>query len=108
MDDPRIPEGTYLIPRAIARGYQVVPGVGVKDAAFPAVGLVLGITLWLVLHLFGVPFLFRALAAIVPLLLGGALAIPMDDQHLWEFARDYRGFAQTTKTLLYDWTRNDW
>lgn len=108
LDDHELPPGTYLIPRPITRGFQVVPGIGVKDAAFAVAGLALGLVLWLTLHAFGVPFLFRALTAVLPALLGGVCAIPLDDQHIWEFARDFLAFRQKPKTLYYDWQRNDW
>lgn len=108
MDDYTLPPGEYLLPRPIARGYQLVPGVRLKDAAFSALGLALGAILWVGLHLFGVPFLFRGLASMLPVLLGGVLAIPIDDIHVWEFARDMREFAGKPKTLTYDWTRDDW
>jgi len=85
-----------------------MPGVGLQDAAFPVAGLAFGIFFWFTLHLFGVPFLFRALAAILPVLVGGVLAIPIDDIHIWEFARDMREFVRKPKTLYYDWSRDDW
>ena len=108
MDDGRLPEGTYLIPRRIARGYELMPGIGIRDALFPASGLVLGILLWLVLGVVGMPFLYRALATVLPILLGGVLALPIEEVHVWEFIRDMRAFGRIPKTLLYDWTRDDW
>ena len=108
MDDERLPEGTYLIPRRIARGYELLPGIGLRDAVFPAAGLVLGILLWFGLQVFGTPFLYRALGAILPMLLGGVLALPIEEVHVWEFIRDIRAFGRIPKTLLYDWTRDDW
>ena len=108
MDDERLPEGTYLIPRRIARGYELLPGIGMKDATFPAAGLALGIMLWFLLHVFGVPFVFRALVTVLPILLGGVLALPIEEVHVWEFVRDMREFQRIPKTLAYDWTRDDW
>ena len=108
MDDNTLPEGTYLIPRRIARGYELLPGIGIRDALFPAAGLALGIMLWLVLGAVGLPFLYRALGAITPMLLGGVLALPIEEVHVWEFVRDMRAFQRIPKTLLYDWTRDDW
>lgn len=107
-DPTPLPEGTYLIPRAITRGYQIVPGVGVRDALFPAAGLVLGITLWIGLHAVGVPFVFRGLATVIPILVGGVLALPIEEVHIWEFVRDVREFQRVPRTLYYDWTREDW
>ena len=108
MDDHILPEGTYLIPRRIARGYELLPGVGLRDALFPASGLVLGIMLWFLLHVLGVPLVVRALVTVLPIVLGGVLAIPIEEVHVWEFLRDIRAFGRIPKTLTYDWTRDDW
>jgi len=107
MDD-HLPEGTYILPRPIARGFQIVPGVGVKDAAFALAGLALALVCWLVLDAFGVPFVYRALAALMPAFIGVGLAVPIEDFHVWELGRDIRDFHAKPKTLAYDWTRDDW
>ena len=108
MDDHDIPPGEYLIPRRIARGFHLMPGIGLKDAAFGAAGLVVGFVLWLTLGAVGVPLLFRGFIAILPLIVGAALALPLDEIHIWEWVRDFRQFGRKRKTLHYDWTRDDW
>ena len=108
MDD-QIPVGEYIIPRRISRGYQLMPGIGLKDAAFGAGGFALALGLWLVLHAFGVGLLFRGFIAMVPLIIGAALALPLaEDLHVWEFARNFRQFGHKPKTLFYDWSADDW
>ena len=108
MDD-QIPVGEYIIPRRISRGYQLMPGVGLKDAAFGAGGFVVGLALWLTLNAFGVPLLIRGFIAIVPLIIGAALALPLaEDLHLWEFARNFQQFGHKPKTLYYDFGADDW
>lgn len=106
--DDHLPPGTYIIPRPIARGFQIIPGMGLKDASFAIAGLALALFFWLVLHAFGVGFLYRALAALLPAFVGIVLAIPIEDFHIWEFVRDVRDFHAKPKTLYYDWSRDDW
>lgn len=108
MDDHAIPPGEYLIPRRIARGYQIMPGMGLKEVGFALAGIVAAVVVWYLLALVGVPWLFRAVVAGVPLFVGGALALPLDDIHVWEWVRDFWVFRQKPKTLLYDWTADDW
>ena len=108
MDDHEIPAGEYIIPRRISRGYQLMPGVGLKDAAFGAGGFVVSLGLWLALHAVGVPFIFRGFIAVIPLIIGGALALPLDEIHVWEWLRDFRTFKAKPKTLYFDWRADDW
>ena len=108
MDEQRVTPGEYVIPRRIARGYQVLPGVGVKDAVFGAVGVAASITLWITLGAFGAGFLLRAGIAVWPLIVGVGLSLPLDEIHVWEWVRNFRQFGRKPKTLHYDWSADDW
>ena len=100
--------GEYLIPRRIPRGFQFRPGVGLKEAGFGTAGVALGFILWWGLGHVGFPLIYRGFLAVIPLLLGVGLALPLEDTHGWEWLRDFLAFRQKPKTLTFDWTAGDW
>ena len=100
--------GEYLIPRRIPRGFQFIPGVGLKEAAFAAGGLAVAFIFWWGLGQVGFPLIYRGFLGVIPLLLGVGLALPIEDTHGWEWSRDVLAFRQRPKTLHFDWSADDW
>lgn len=101
----------YLIPKPIAKQYELFPGTGwgLTEAGIVGAGLGLGGLLFGLLTLLGVPVALRLVVAVVVAAIGAGLAVPPPlGEPAYRVAQRWWAYQHQPHRYLYDWTAADW